>query len=207
MHKNLLSTIIAGLLFALTTQAQHELKLGINAGLNYPDVRGNNNAKYQNFKMGYLVGISLDYYLTENLSIKTNVNYEQKLEKFRTIFFNNQVEVIDEEYYTQTYKYINLPLLLKYELFNSAFFINGGPFLNYLIAQPDDSEYRTEKKNLDFGFSAGIGTNISINEKNNLCIEIRNDLGLIDTGGLPKFVDGTLKTNTIKLIIGWNLRI
>ena len=94
------------------------------------------------------------------------------------------------------------------------FFANGGPFFNYLLnnkIKPDypneDSEVVTEQKKLDFGLSIGIGTNISLNEKNDITIEIRDDLGIIDTGGVPKHVNGTVKTNTLKLILGWNLGI
>mgnify|MGYP001185635663 CR=1 FL=1 len=47
----------------------------------------------------------------------------------------------------------------------------------------------------------------SLNEKNDITIEIRDDFGIIDTGGVPKHVNGTVKTNTLKLILGWNLGI
>jgi hypothetical protein len=74
-----LLVIAIGFIATMTSTAQNNFKLGVNAGLNYPDVRGNELARYNNFKVGYLVGVSFDYYLKEHLSIKTNINYEQKI--------------------------------------------------------------------------------------------------------------------------------
>ena len=214
MNKSKLFLIAAGFLFTMNLSAQSEFKIGINVGLNYPDVRGNQFAQFNNFKVGYLFGVSLDYYLKDNLSIKTNVNYERKIKKLELIFFNNQAQETGTENYNEIFDYINIPILLKYEFGNAKYFINGGPFFNYLIKNEIDDDYPnddsglvTEQKKIDLGLSAGIGTNISINEKNDLVIELRNDFGLINTGGVPNQVDGTLKTNAIKLILGWNLGI
>ncbi|MFK7781477.1 porin family protein [Psychroserpens sp.] len=206
--------IVILLFFFTNLSAQNDFKIGINIGLNYPDIRGNEFAKFNNFKVGYLFGISLDYYLRENLSIKANVNYERKIKKIELTFFDNQALETGTENYDEVFEYINIPILIKYEFGNSKFFINGGPFFNYLLNNKIDEDYpnndsglATKQKKIDFGFSAGIGTNISLNQKNDLIIEIRNDLGVIDTGGVPNQVNGTVKTNAIKLILGWNIGI
>lgn len=198
----------------MASTAQNDFKIGLNAGINYPHVRGHDYAKYNNFKVGYLFGVTLDYYLKENLSVKTNINYERKILKIQLTYFNNQAQETGKENFNEIYEYINIPILLKYEFGGSKFFVNGGPFFNYLFntkIKPeypyDDSNGVAEQKDFDFGLSVGIGTNISLNEKNDLTIEIRNDLGLIDTGRVPKHLEGTLKTNAIKLILGWNLGV
>ena len=67
----------------INAQDQYDFKIGVNAGLNYPDIRGNEYAKYNNFKVGYLVGVTLEYYLNQNLSLKTNLNYERKIKKLQ----------------------------------------------------------------------------------------------------------------------------
>ncbi|MCK0115351.1 porin family protein [Gelidibacter sp. F63206] len=214
MNKMNVLFITLGLMCSIALTAQNDFKIGINAGINYPDIRGNEYAKYNNFKLGYLFGVSLEYYLKENLSLKTNINYESKIKKIQLIYFNNQAQQTGKENFNQIYEYINIPILLKYEFGGSKFFVNGGPFFNYLFNTKisseypyDDSDSVAEQKDFDFGLSLGIGTNISLNERNDLTIEIRNDLGLIDTGNVPHHVDGTLKTNAIKLILGWNLGV
>lgn len=212
MNKTNLLFIALGLMCSIGLTAQNDFKIGIHAGINYPDIRGNEYAKYNNFKVGYLFGVSFDYYLKENLSLKTNINYERKVKKIKLIYYNDQAQQDGEENLDQIHEYINIPILLKYEFGGSKFFVNGGPFLNYLFNTQLSSEYPYDEsdmvsaqKDVDFGLSLGIGTNISLNDKNDITIEIRNDLGLIDTGNVPNHVSGTVKTNAIKLILGWNL--
>ena len=216
MRKYLFLVIIFGLTSYHTVHAQNtnNIKIGINAGLNYPDIRGNEYAKYNNFKVGYLFGLSFDYYLNQNLSLKSNINYERKIKKFQLTYFNYDAEQIGKENLREIIEYINIPILLKYQFFNSHVFINGGPFVNIFLNEKFKPEYPnensneyTERNKLDFGISAGVGTNISLNEKNDLTIEIRNDFGIIDIGGVPQSVDGEVKTNAIKLVVGWNLGI
>lgn len=213
MKKNLL-LVAFGLILSFHVNAQNDLQIGINAGLNYPDIRGNELAKYNNFNVGYLFGISFDYYIKENLSLKSNINYERKIKELRLTYYDQDFEESGSENFRELYDYINLPVLLKYEFLNSKVFVNAGPFINFLVNNTikpnfpiDDPDGATKLKKIDFGLSAGIGTNISLNDKNDLTIEIRDDFGIIDTGGVPRQIDGTVKTNTIKLILGWNLGI
>lgn len=206
--------ITLGLIFTIQLNAQNDFKIGVNAGLNYPDIRGNYYAKYNNFEVGYLVGLSFDYSLKGHLSLKSNINYERKIKTRELTFYNDQIQEIGTKEYKEVFDYINLPFLLKYEFLNDKLFVNGGPFFNYLLSTQLDSDYPnddstgvTEKKKIDVGFSLGFGTTIPINEKNDIAIEIRDDFGLIDTGGGPIHADGTVKTNTIKLILSWNMGI
>ncbi|MDT0293790.1 porin family protein [Mesonia ostreae] len=212
MHKNKLLLLVLGLIFSFQISAQNDLKIGVNAGINYPDVRGHEYAKYNNFKVGYLLGISLDYYLTKSISVKTNVNYERKIRELQLLYFQPGGDEIGTKTFKDIFEYINIPILLKYEFLNAKLFINGGPFFNYLLhnkIEPnfpnEGSNNQTEQKKFDFGASLGIGTSISINEKNDITIEVRNDFGIIDTGGVPDHVEGEVKTNAFKLIVGWNL--
>lgn len=214
MKKNKLLLLVFGVILSFNVSAQEDFKIGINAGINYPDIRGHQYAKYNNFKIGYLVGVTFDYYLNEDLSLKTNINYERKTKEIKLTHYNYEAERSGSSQYRDIYEYINIPVLLKYEFFNSSFFANGGPYVNYLLNNQikptfpiDDPIAATALKKYDFGLSLGIGTNISLDEKNDLIIEIRDDFGLIDTGGVPRHIEGTVKTNTIKLIVGWNLGI
>ncbi len=214
MKKNKVLLIALVLIFSIKLSAQNGFKIGINAGINYPDIRGHEYAKYNNFKVGYLIGVSFDYSLKQNLSLIANINYEKKTKKFQLTYYNYEAEEIGKEDFEEIFEYINLPILLKYEFGNSKYFANTGPFLNYLFNQsiePDyaneDSDLLTEKRKIDFGLSVGIGTKISLNKKSDLIIEIRDDFGLVDTGGVPKHLGGTVKTNTIKLILGWKFGI
>lgn len=206
--------LIPALLFSLTLIAQTDFKVGLHGGPNYPDVWGNEYAKYQDFKIGYMVGFSFEKPIHKNLSIKANLNYERKTKKYELVYYDWNAEKSGTENFRHVYEYINVPVLLKYEFGNSGIFANAGPFLNYLLSDRvkpndpyDDDMLRPEHEKFDFGLSAGIGFALPLDEKNELTIELRNDLGLSDIGGVPPHVSGTQKTNTVKLILGWNLGI
>src|SRR4030066_1669474 len=109
MNKTKFILIALGLIFSIKLSAQNDFKIGINAGINYPDIRGNEYAKYNNFKVGYLIGVSFDYYLKQNLSLKSNLNYERKIRKIQLTYFNYEAEEIGKENFSEIYDYINLP--------------------------------------------------------------------------------------------------
>ena len=59
----------------------------------------------------------------------------------------------------------------------------------------------------DVGLVTGFGTQIPIKEKLLLTFEIRNNLGLYNTSEVPVSNDGTIKTNSTNLLIGFAYRI
>ena len=68
--------LIPVLFFSFSMSAQNDFKIGLHGGLNFPDVWGNEYAKYQDFKIGYLVGVSFEQPIIKNWTIKANLNYE-----------------------------------------------------------------------------------------------------------------------------------
>ena len=201
-----------GLLLSSELHAQNSLKIGLHTGLNYPDIRGHEYAKYNNFKMGYLIGVSFDHPLINHLSLKANLNYERKIKALKLTYYNWEFEKAGTEDFKETYEYLNFPVLLKYEFGNTGIFANAGPFFNLLLNDEIKPDYPneltdglTDQKKIDFGLSGGIGIDIALDERNALTIEIRDDFGVIDTGGVPEQIKGTVKTNMVKLMVGWNI--
>ena len=132
---------IIGILFSSIIYAQNKIRTGINAGATYSKFRGNQLIDNADAKIDFLIGVSFEYYLKDNLSIKTNLNYERKS-------FNNQSFGIDqfgfptnEVEITTNFDYLTLPILVKYEFGNSkTFFLNGGPFLGFLLSTKSKAE-------------------------------------------------------------------
>ncbi len=197
--------------------AQKKITFGINTGLNYSSIRESNdiiipNENTDDSGFAFLFGLVSNYYLSGNLSLKAELNYESKRESFEIKAFQSEIDpiFIEEGNKIKTnYQFITLPILLKYEFGNSnPFFINGGPFLGYLISAketfPNNEiiEFSERMTNFDFGLSFGVGKMISLNDKNNLIIELRNNLGLTS---ISKFVSA--KTNSLNLIVGWNFTL
>lgn len=210
--------IVNFLCISTTFWAQSKVKLGINGGLNYSSLRGNELSENLKSGFSFLGGISFEYFVKENISINANVNFEQKLVKDDGYFY-----LTDEYGYTEAYKsdsklkynYLIVPVYASYYFGSKKdFYVNGGFFTGYLI----DSKYTSKQfnstkdttemnKKSDFGLVFGFGKLFELNEKNNLKVELRENLGLVNTSDIKVFNDGTIKTNSINLILNWSFNL
>ncbi len=93
-------------------------------------------------------------------------------------------------------------------------FINAGPYVGYLMkvtAVTDENESvphteldLTDKSyKYDFGIYAGVGAKIPIKHKLAFKVEVRNNLGLVNTRSAPiEEEGGSVKTNSTNLLLG-----
>jgi hypothetical protein len=106
--------------------------------------------------------------------------------------------------------------LLKYNFSDDkSFYINGGPYLGYLLKSGlksnsnipglinENDEDTKNKKSIDFGFSAGIGKEFKLNGITQIYIELRENLGLTNISDTPVINDGSIKTNSLNLLVGY----
>ncbi|TCI84496.1 porin family protein [Tenacibaculum sp. M341] len=213
--KKIAKLLFISILFFNKINAQKRITFGVHGGLNYSSLREKeafpDSENLKNSEFSFITGISSNYYFSNNLSLKVELNYESKKDS------RNIPSSIQQNFFS--YKnsktitnasFITLPILLKYEFGNSKnpFFINGGTFLGYLIKLedtfPDETtaDFTDRMTNFDFGVSLGVGKKFSMDTKNNLIIEIRDNLGLTS---ISKFV--SYKTNSLNLIIGWEFTL
>ena len=224
--KKLLLSITFLLISFLNYSQNSKIKFGIQAGLNYSDFRGYEIPVTPLYSespaFAFLGGINFEYLINEKLSLKLELNYERKSQKA-----DNTLEIFDNngssKVYTFTskknYDYMVLPIMMKYSFSNkNSFYINGGPFIGYLLKSNitndleninglNNGPFETTKYNnkTDFGISIGLGKNFEIKEKNSIFIEIRENLGLSNTSKNTGMENGTVKTNSLNLIIGYSL--
>jgi len=225
MKKLLLS--ISFLLIATLSYSQNsKIKFGIQAGLNYSDFRGYEipvTPLYsETTAFAYLGGINVEYLIKEKLSLKLDLNYERKSQKA-----DNTLEIFDDNGSSKVYNftskknydYLVLPIMIKYTFTNrNSFFINVGPYIGYLLKSNitndlgnidglNNEPFETTKYNnkTDFGLSVGLGKNFELKENNSIFIEIRENLGLTNTSKNTVMGNGTVKTNSLNLIIGYSL--
>ena len=227
MKKLLLS--ISLLLISFLNYAQNSnIKFGIHAGLSYStfygyDIPANFGLVYsESPAFAFLGGINFEYQIKEKLSLKLELNYERKSQKG-----DNHIELTDVDGFTKSYNftskknydYLVLPIMVKYNFGNkNSFFANGGPFIGYLLKSNltndledieginNDTDDTTDfNSKTDFGLSIGLGKKIEINEKNTISIEIRENLGLTNTSKDKVWGNGEAKTNSLNLIIGYQL--
>lgn len=225
MKKLLLS--ISFLLISFLNYSQNsKIKFGIQAGLNYSDFRGYEIPVTPLYSespaFAFLGGINVEYLINEKLSLKLELNYERKSQKADNtleIFDNNGSSKVYNFTSKKNYDYMVLPIMMKYSFSNiNSYYINGGPFIGYLLKSNitndlenidglNNGPFETTKYNnkTDFGLSIGIGKNFEIKEKNSIFIEIRENLGLSNTSKNAVIENGTVKTNSLNLIIGYSL--
>ena len=209
---------IALILISFFCFGQNNIKVGVSGGFNYSSLRGNDLA--ENLKPGFsfLTGISFEYFLKEKLSIGANLNYESKTAKDKgNIYLQHQdgsSEVIKSDAIT-SHNYLVLPVYANYYFGeNKDFYINGGLFLGYLLNSKVSSERFNDvtsttnlTKELDAGLVFGLGKKVRLNDKNDLKIELRENLGLVNISDVRVYNNGTIKTNSINLILNWSFNL
>lgn len=221
MKKITLLLFTISLITFKTTAQESKIKFGIHGGPNYSTLWGFDSYADLNSGLAYVFGISLQYQIQENLSIKTDLNYERKTQKSKSY-----IEILDPEsslppgtYHVKSTAYLNyitLPILLKYNFSkDKSFYVNAGPYLGYLLKSgiktqvniPGETNYDEEdtkyKKSMDFGFTAGIGKEFQLNENHQFYIELRDNLGLSNISKTEVMNGGSIKTNSVNLLVGY----
>jgi len=210
--KKILLLVAIGIIISNLTLAQNKYFFGINGGTTYSNLRGNEMLDDNKYEFGYLIGVSFDYYLKEDLSLKANLNFERKSSSREENFMSESGDDMHPLKFRLNVDYLLLPVLIKYDFgINNNFYINGGPFIGYQLsskAKSDDMPTQDlSGKKLDLGLTLGMGTVFSINETNDISVELRDNLGLINTADRPVMNDGSIKTNSWSFVVNWRFEI
>jgi opacity protein-like surface antigen len=193
---------------------RHEFGFEGGAGISF--LRGIENIeKYHDPTLCYAVGISYQYRFTESLSFISALDYERKGSVVNVTATDPSGNPTGEFVDHLNYDYLMLPLLARFSFGNQfKMFINAGPYAGYLIkvtsvTDKNDIVPNTEldltddSYKYDFGISAGLGARIPINQKFAFKVEVRNNLGLINTRSVSIEEEvGTVKTNSTNLLLG-----
>jgi Outer membrane protein beta-barrel domain len=204
-------------------------RIGIQGGINYSIFRGYDISSFEpgyfeTIGFGFLGGVYYEYQFEENLCLKLELNFERKTQKG-----NNFISLTDLNLETNYYQYntnINLnylvlPILLKYNFSDeNSFYINGGPFIGYLLNSyfTNDSEdiegFSNENfdstflyNRTDFGFSLGFGKTFDLNDENSIFLELRGNLGLTNISKVKVIDDGSIRTGSINFTFGYSFGI
>ncbi len=220
-----LTTLLLFLSFQLFSQDNNteKFKIGLNLGANLFDLNQNDRFDTYDGMISYTFGLSFEYKLNEKFSILSNINYDKKVMKLENFRYRD----IDDgfTYFVEDklkFSYINIPILFRYYITNNRIYTNIGGFYNHSLNIENDStinetgtditlfEYKNIIKKYDYGISLGIGFAFDLNDKNHFSIELKDELGLANISNYPNTSNNslwTLKTNTVKLILNWELPI
>lgn len=218
--------LIFALFTTIFTYSQNsKFKFGFEAGLNYSKLRGYeipssfDKVYSESPDFAYLGGVSIEYEIKEKLRLKVALTYERKVQKATNLVelrenFDEPTQIYSFTSKTK-YDYLVLPILLKYNFSpKNSIFLNGGPFIGYLLqskltndfvvsgVNTNDVNTTKDNKKIDFGLSFGVGKNFEFSNNKTFHLEIRDNLGLTNTSKMDVWNGGTVKTNSLNLIAG-----
>lgn len=214
--KKLVCALLIVTFFVTKSSAQSNVRIGFNGGLTYSGFRGNTQIETLDAGLDFMAGVSFEYQIKDKLSLVANLNYERK-----TATDKPYIEIIenpdDPSFYGRVKikfqnQFISLPILLKYKFGpNNSLYLNGGPFLSYLLKSELSNDYdnvtsdETDNfKTLDFGLSFGFGKTFKLKNGNGISVEIRENLGLTNISDVPIVDNGSIKTSSLSLICNYS---
>jgi hypothetical protein len=206
----LVLSITVSFLFCSELKAQtNKFEFGVEASPSFTFLKGSDFIeKFYNGTLGYSGGISFQYNFGKRVALRTNIAYERKGGANYGGFTDNYGATIGNSSLNYIFDYLTLPVLVRFSFGNKVkYFINGGPYLGYLLSQTfviKGDNFKTVNidntsnyNSLDAGISLGTGLQYPIHEKLYFSSEIRGNLGLLST--LPR---GDIKVNSVNLLLG-----
>lgn len=206
-------------LFLLTSTlafAQKKPVFGINAGLTYSSIRGNEIADQHEYDFNFLLGGSVELPLNEAFSVVGNVNYERKTSSFTyrtTNFFEDFDPIASSELVKAKWRleYLTIPLNIKYYVGSQKrFFVNAGPYMGLFLrsqykidGQSSSISTNGQFKFYDLGANLGIGTKFNVTQKHSMNVELRHNYGLTNISDVTVIGGNSIKTNSFNLIANW----
>lgn len=198
------------LLVPLCSFAQKELKLGINAGATFSSIRDS----HRNYGFDYLAGITAEKGLNRHFAVTAGINYARlSFTDENDALLENGTTALDTKL---TLQYLSIPVSLKlYIGKRKNLFVSGGIFGGYFLGTKFKSEQdkiaqtypNNAFKDFDFGANAAIGYLISVNPKNDISIELRENLGLVPISDQRVMNNEVVKTSSLNLILSWQFNL
>lgn len=169
-------------IFCFATLAQSQSwAIGMHFGENLSTLRGNAKTDYQ---PGFMGGLHASHYLTENVVLRLEANFERKGTRIEGLNPNPDPGApnFGDDY---RFDYLSLPVMLRYSIGNKAkFVVGGGASVDYLIRQRTDfGELSTnelgEYRRFDTDLVGTMGGAVPVGEKWTFSLEMRGLWGLV----------------------------
>lgn len=205
--KKFIFSVVTLLTIGFTSQAQ-EIKYGVKAGLNLAD--WGMDAQNTNVKEGINAGVLAELKFTENFAIQPEVVYSQQGTELEVKYWTGS-NVSAKETYTSKIDYINIPVVLKYYVFEGLN-IQAGPQIGFVVSAKDKIEYtgfdgrqdlefdaKDSYKNVDFSILGGLGYDLPLG----IFLQARYTYGLSNINNDEETDDVKLSNNVISFSVGY----
>lgn len=158
------------------------LKGGVNiTWINY-DARFNQKIVEQDFKMGYMGGLTFQYFNQPNIGIQMEVLYIQK-------GFKTKLDTLENIQYERTIDYLSLPMLMHAYIgkkkFNMSILL--GPFISYALASNEIYTEDNESNRQDYEWNREIDNRFEFGIQAGLAFRNSFSFGIIELEGMFSF--------------------
>ena len=186
------------------TSFAQKTKIGIQLGTNNTTFK-NGISNKNTFKLGFLIGANFEYAVSDKISLKSGIYYEQRKNGFDylNLLLPDGSNPDVPTSFKANYSNLDIPLLVKINVTPSKrLFFNGGFTLNYLLKTTMNGSTVIDNLNkLDLNFSIGAGTAFKL-KNNDLNMELRYNPYLFNI--MRKYQNDDLKMTPLNLIVFWN---
>ena len=141
------ATLFSFVAFSYAQELNYGLKIGVNLSNlvgDYPSNLDEYTSMDNKSKLGFHIGGFLEYKFNDKFSIQPELLLSTQGNKIETVeeFYDSYYDEHYKESLTQNsnYTYINLPIILKYQIFNNLN-IEFGPQVGFLASAKADFEY------------------------------------------------------------------
>ncbi|MEN2414850.1 porin family protein [Flavobacterium mesophilum] len=191
--KKIILSALAIIVFGFANAQGTGSRLGIKAGVNFP-----NNADFNENKnlIGYQIGVFSEIKMEENFGIQPELFYSTHGVRNKFIMddiaYDNEIKL----------SYLNLPILAKYFV-TQGLSVQAGPQIGFLMQAKENGINITDHvKTVDFGLNFGIGYNFleycSVDLRYNLGLSNALDYNIGDN-------NYKIKSNVFSLAVGYKL--
>jgi hypothetical protein len=189
--------------------------IGVEGGPSLISLRGNEIIdQYHKPTIGFSAGLFFQFNFKKIVSLRTNIAFERKGSVATMQTTDNNGNPLGEVTTHTNFDYLTLPVLVRATFGKKVqFFVNAGPYFGYLIKQTfvregdndptttTDNSFRD--KRFDTGISTGLGLSIPFKTNFAFSFEARNNLGLYNVSGTTVVNNGTIKTNSTNILLGF----
>jgi len=155
-------------------------------------------------KLGFVGGVGFDYNLAV-LGLEADVLFEQK---------GLKLTQADSSYSTETFNYLDVPILAKYnlKLGGSVLFLGVGPEFSLLLGTAQEKDYDSSGnlltttaltsayKVVDFGIAIALGF-----EMYSFVIDARYSIGVGDTSNMVS--DTKIRNDVLSFMVGYKISL
>ncbi len=159
-------------------------------GINVCQIHGDNYSGFN--KIGFFGGLAVNAYLSKKTSLELGFYFSQKGARH----IPNPAKG-DYNFYSLNLNYIDLPLLLRYQL-NKDYFISLGPSIAYLAGYSEEINYINYSGSYPFNsFEYGINFGLGKKIKDKFFVEVRTSNSFIPIRGYGGFTSNVYYSNII----------